>query len=94
MAKIQLKSDNINPFRGLFSIFKQFDCSGLRQTTGGQRCGVTSFKFDSMLPELNLRLVVQRTPVTDEDPDAEPEGLFGTEYVYRCIVNNDWDKSR
>ena len=32
MAKIQLKSDNINPFRGLFSIFKQFDRSGLRQT--------------------------------------------------------------
>ena len=148
MAKIQLKSDNINPFGGLFSIFKQFDRSGLRQTIdstlgkrgttkaafsygdvfaslfgsylcggdciedsiggliagvenrdwtevtiGGQRCGVTSFKFDSMLPELNLRLVVQRTPVTDEDPDAEPEGLFGTEYVYRCIVTNDWDKS-
>lgn len=29
MAKIQLKSDNINPFGGLFSIFKQFDRSGL-----------------------------------------------------------------
>lgn len=191
MAKIQLKSDNINPFGGLFSIFKQFDRSGLRQTIDsvlgkrgttkaafsygdvfaslfgsylcsgdciedlmdvksfwdgrdklricssdvalrtlrklscdnvtykstqdksydfntnekmnalllkclavtGQQCGVTSFKFDSMLPDLNLRLVVQRTPVTDEDPDAEPEGIFGTEYVYRCIVTNDWDKS-
>ena len=32
MAKIQLKSDSINPFGGLFSIFKQFDRSGLRQT--------------------------------------------------------------
>ena len=32
MAKIQLKSDNINPFGGLFSIFQQFDRSGLRQT--------------------------------------------------------------
>ena len=32
MAKIQLKSDNINPFGGLFSIFKQFDRSGLRRT--------------------------------------------------------------
>ena len=62
-------------------------------TIGGQQCGVTSFRFDSMLPELNLRLVVQRTPITDEDPDAEPEGLFGTEYVYRCIVTNDWDKT-
>ena len=130
MAKIQLKSDNINPFGGLFSIFNQFDRSGLRQVidghlgrrgahcerfyvrasnchsrrtefmehagwtetgVGDHRCGVTSFKFDTMLPEMNLRLVVQRTPVTDEDPAAEPEGIFGTEYVYRCIVTDDWD---
>ena len=32
MAKLQLKSDNINSFGGLFTIFKQFDRSGLRQT--------------------------------------------------------------
>ncbi len=60
---------------------------------GGQQCGVTSFKFDSMLPEMDLRLVVQRTPITDECTDAEPEGLFGTEYVYRCIISNDWDST-
>lgn len=60
---------------------------------GGQSCGVTSFSFESMLPELNLRLVVQRTLITDEDPAAEAESLFGTEYVYRCIVTNDWDKT-
>ena len=30
MAKIQLKSDNINPFGGLFPIFRQFNRSGLR----------------------------------------------------------------
>ena len=60
---------------------------------GGQQCGVTSFKFDSMLPEMGLRLVVQRTPITDECPDAEPEGLFGTEYVYRCLISNDWDRT-
>ena len=60
---------------------------------GGRQCGVTSFKFDSMLPEMGLRLVVQRTPITDECPEAEPEGLFGTEYVYRCIISNDWDST-
>jgi len=32
MAKIRLKSDNITPYAGLFSIFKQFSSSGLRQT--------------------------------------------------------------
>lgn len=26
----------------------------------GQQCGVTSFKFDSMFPEMDLKLVVQR----------------------------------
>ena len=30
MAKVQIKSDTINPFGGLFSIFRQFDRSGLR----------------------------------------------------------------
>ena len=32
MAKIQLKSHNINPFGGLFPIFKQFDRRDQRQT--------------------------------------------------------------
>lgn len=59
----------------------------------GQRCGVTSFSFDSLLPEMNLRLVVQRTLITEENPEAESEGLFGTEYIYRCIVTNDWSNS-
>lgn len=60
---------------------------------GGQQCCVTSFKFDSMLPEMGLRLVVQRTPIADECPDAEPESIFGTEYIYRCIVSNDWNST-
>ena len=30
MAKVQLKSETINPFGGLFSIFRQFDLSGMR----------------------------------------------------------------
>ena len=58
---------------------------------GEQKCGVASFKFDTVLPGMNLRLVVQRTLITEEKPEAESEGLFGTEYVYRCIVTNDWD---
>ena len=35
MAKIQLKSDNINPFGGLFSIFSMFNRSGLRSVIDG-----------------------------------------------------------
>ena len=54
---------------------------------GGQSCGVASLKLDTMLPELNLRLVVQRTLAEDDRQD----GLFGPRYVYRCIVTNDWE---
>ena len=60
---------------------------------GGKTCGVASFRLDTMLPELNIRLVVQRTPVGEEHPSEQPEGLFGTEYVYRCIATNDWGNS-
>ena len=35
MAKIQLKSDNINPFGGLFSILSMFNRSGLRSVIDG-----------------------------------------------------------
>lgn len=62
-------------------------------TVGGTECGVASFPFDGFLPGERLRLVVQRTRIGDEDPSAEPEGLFGTEYVYRCILTNDWENS-
>lgn len=36
-----------------------------------------------------LRLVVQRTEVDDK---GQP-GLFGKEYLYRCILTNDWQTS-
>jgi hypothetical protein len=47
------------------------------------RDGNANVKFDSLLPEMNLWLVVQRTLITEENPEAESEGLFGTESVYR-----------
>lgn len=58
-------------------------------TIGEMQCGVASFKFNSMLPELGMRLVVQRTQVEDK----ETEDLFGKRYVYRCIVTNDWENT-
>ncbi len=59
----------------------------------GMECEAASFKFDSFLEGNDFRLVVQRTKVSDEDPSAESEGLFGAEYVYRCILTNDWNNS-
>lgn len=51
----------------------------------GESCGVASMPFDSFLPENGYRLVVQRRAVG--------ENLFGTVYVYRCILTNDHDSS-
>jgi len=60
---------------------------------GGLSCGTTSFSFDSFLPEEGFRLVVQRTKISDDDSLQDGKGLFGTEYVYRCIITNDWTNS-
>ena len=47
MAKIQLKSDNIYPFGGLFSIFSMFNRSGLRSVIDGHlgKRGATKAAF-------------------------------------------------
>ena len=47
IAKIQLKSDNINPFWRLFSIFSMFNRSGLRSVIDRhlERRGTTKATF-------------------------------------------------
>lgn len=60
---------------------------------GEANCGVASFVFDSFLPDENFRLIVQRTSIIDETSNTEVEGLFGAEYIYRCILTNDWSNS-
>ena len=40
----------------------------------------------------SYRLVVQRTPKKDSNGTIV-EDMFGTVYVYRCIITNDWDSS-
>ena len=51
MAKIQLKSDNINPFGGLFSILNIFNRSGLRSVVDRHlgRRGMTKAAFTSVV---------------------------------------------
>ena len=62
-------------------------------TIGGKQCGVATFPFTSFMESERFRLVVQRTLVSEEDHEQESEGIFGTEYVYRCIITNDWTNS-
>lgn len=62
-------------------------------TAGEKKCSVASFRFDSFLKDENFSLVVQRTDIEDENPDADSIGIFDKEYVYHCIITNDWEKS-
>ena len=55
MAKLQTKSDNINPFGGLFSIFKTFDKSGVRNVidrTLGPRGTLLAFSHGDIFASL------------------------------------------
>jgi len=60
---------------------------------GDLHCGVASFPFEAFLKSEGFRLIVQRTDIKEELPKEESEGIFGKEYVYRCIVTNDWANS-
>ena len=58
MAKIQLKSDNITPFGGLYSIFNQFNRSGVRKTVdsflGSRRCDPKAFSYGPDFDSLKI----------------------------------------
>lgn len=53
----------------------------------GERFKVASFTVDDIVEGIPLRLVVQRA---ERDSDGQPD-LFGTQFVYRAIVTNDFD---
>ena len=56
MAKIQLKSDKITPFGGLYSIFNQFNRSGVRKTVdsflGSRSCDPKAFSYGDVFASL------------------------------------------
>ena len=53
-------------------------------------CEVKSFEDSDLIEGKTYRLVVQRTPKRDSDGKVVT-GIYGTEYVYRAIITNDWD---
>ena len=57
MAKIQIKSEKLTPFGGIFSIMEQFDAL-LAQTidsTLGLRCTMFGYQYSEILRSLILR---------------------------------------
>ncbi|MDQ7736840.1 hypothetical protein HUK48_05315 [Prevotella corporis] len=54
MAKIQIKSDRLTPFGGLFSIMEQFDStlSSVIDSTLGLRCGSFGYQYSEIIRSL------------------------------------------
>ena len=53
---------------------------------GNTHCGVASSTWDPFLADKGLRLVVQRTEIGEEIEGEDSNGIFSTEYVYRCLL--------
>ena len=87
MAKLQTKSDNINPFGGLFSIFKTFDKSGVRNVidrTLGPRGTLLAFSHGDIFASL-LGCYLTGGDCIDLDFDHQciPAGKKDAEYSYK-----------
>lgn len=76
MAKLQTKSDNINPFGGLFSIFKTFDKSGVRNVidrTLGPRGTLLAFSHGDIFASL-LGCYLTGGDCIEDVMDIKPSG--------------------
>ena len=54
MAKIQIKSEKLTPFGGIFSIMEQFDStlSSVIDSTLGLRCGSFGYQYSEIIRSL------------------------------------------
>ncbi len=54
MAKIQIKSEKLTPFGGIFSIMEQFDStlSSVIDSTLGLRCGTFGYQYSEIIRSL------------------------------------------
>ena len=89
MAKVQIKSERITPFGGIFQVREQFSryVGPVIDKVLGLRC--TSFGYQSIITEKwegkAYRLVIQRERRLDGEQD-----LWEGDYTYRCILTNDY----
>ena len=138
MTKVQIKSEELTPFGGIFSIMEQFDStlSSVIDSTLGQRCKSFGYQYSEIIRSLmsiyfcggsciedvtthlmhhlsihptlrtcssatilraikeltqeniSYRLVIQRQKRMDGMQD-----LWEGEYIYRCILTNDYESS-
>ncbi len=74
--------------------YEELRCNTDWQSTeiGYEKCDLTTLAFDDFIEGKTYRLVAQRTPKKNSEGKIEVD-MFGTVYVYRCIITNDWESS-
>ena len=105
MAKIQIKSEKLTPFVGIFSIMEQFDStlSSVINSTLGLRCRSFGYQYSeivrSPMSKLNSILVEKwkgkayRLVIQRQKRMDGVQDLWEGEYTYRCILTNDYESS-
>ena len=105
MAKIQIKSEKLTPFGGIFSIMEQFDStlSSVINSTLGLRCRSFGYQYSeivrSPMSKLNSILVEKwkgkayRLVIQRQKRMDGVLDLWEGEYTYRCILTNDYESS-
>ena len=105
MAKIQIKSEKLTPFVGIFSIMEQFDStlSSVINSTLGLRCRSFGYQYSeivrSPMSKLNSILVEKwkgkayRLVIQRQKRMDGVQDLWEGEYIYRCILTNDYESS-
>ena len=105
MAKIQIKSEKLTPFGGIFSIMEQFDStlSSVIDSTLGLRCRSFGYQYSeivrSPMSKLNSILVEKwkgkayRLVIQRQKRMDGVQDLWEGEYTYRCILTNDYESS-
>ena len=105
MAKIQIKSEKLTPFGGIFSIMEQFDStlSSVINSTLGLRCRSFGYQYSeivrSPMSKLNSILVEKwkgkayRLVIQRQKRKDGVQDLWEGEYIYRCILTNDYESS-
>ena len=105
MAKIQIKSEKVTPFGGIFSIMEQFNStlSSVIDSTLGLRCRSFGYQYSeivrSPMSKLNSILVEKwkgkayRLVIQRQKRMDGVQDLWEGEYIYRCILTNDYESS-
>ena len=105
MAKIQIKSEKLTPFGGIFSIMEQFDStlSSVIDSTLGLRCRSFGYQYSEIVrsPMSNLNSILvekwkgkaYRLVIQRQKRMDGVQDLWEGEYIYRCILTNDYESS-